>query len=461
MQLRFLGGADTVTGSQHLLELNGHQLLRDCGMFQGRRDEAARINRDLPFAPDKLDAVLLSHAHVDHCGNLPTLAARGYAGPIHATGATCEITGIMLKDAAKIQEQDTAYLNQKTSRKGLPPIEPLYTMRDAEAAIRLLKGHDYHQTLELLPGLRHTPYEAGHILGAALSHFELEENGRRARVGFAVDLGRRNLPLIRDPELIPPVDVLVLESTYGNREHGAAVDAEKQLQEIVARTFARGGKVMIPCFALERAQEILYHLSSLVAKGALPRRPVYVDSPMASAITRVFDDHVQYLDDEYRAHKRSAGCLMCPDWIRFTSTVEESKRVTGTDQSCIVIAASGMCEHGRILHHLKHGIGDPRNSVVIVGFQAGHTLGRRLVEGDREVRIFGDLLPRRAEVAVLDAFSAHAGRSELIDYVRQLKPARTFLVHGEAEARTALAEALRAEKLTEVFLPKRGDAVEL
>ena len=198
-----------------------------------------------------------------------------------------------------------------------------------------------------------------------------------------------------------------------------------------------------------------------MAKGALPKRPVYVDSPMASAITRVFDDHVQYLDDEYRAHKRSAGCLMCPDWIRFVSSVEESKRVTGSDQSCIVIAASGMCEHGRILHHLKHGIGDPRNSVVIVGFQAGHTLGRRLVEGDREVRIFGDLLPRRAEVAVLDAFSAHAGRSELIDYVRQLKPARTFLVHGEAEARTALAEALRAEQLTEVFLPKRGDAVEL
>ena len=461
MQIRFLGGAETVPGSQHMLEVGGRRLLRDCGLYQGRREESDKINRNLPFDAASVDAALLSHAHVDHCGNLPTLVARGYAGPIHATRATCDITGIMLRDAARIQEQDAAYLNQKTNRKGLPPVVPLYTVADAERAVERFRGHDYHETLELLPGLRHTPYEAGHILGAAVSHFELEENGRRARVGFAVDLGRKNLPLIRDPELLPPVDVLVMESTYGHREHGAAVDAEEQLREICARTFARGGKVLIPAFALERAQELIYHLSSLVTQGRLPRRPVYVDSPMASAITRIFDEKVEYLDAEYRAHRQSAGCLMCPDWIHFVSTVEDSKRVTAREDSCIVIAASGMCEHGRILHHLKQGISDPRNSVVIVGYQAGYTLGRRLVDGDKEVRIFGDLLPRRAEVAVLDAFSAHAGRSELIDYVRQLRPPKTFLVHGETEAREALAEALRAEKLTEVFLPKRGDSVEL
>lgn len=459
MQLQFFGGAEVVPGSQHMLEVNGRRLLRDCGLYQGRRAESEAINRTLPFDPKKLDAVLLSHAHVDHCGNLPGLAAQGYTGPIHATRATCSITGIMLRDAAQIQAQDAAYMNQKSNRKGLPPVVPLYSVADAEQAIKQLVGHEYHEPLELLPGLRHTAYEAGHILGAALSRFELEEGGRRVNVGFAVDLGRKNLPLIRDPEMIPPVDVLVLESTYGNREHGAAVDAQKQLQEVVARTYARGGKVLIPAFALERAQELIYHLSALVAKGALPKRPVYVDSPMATAITRVFDNHLEFLDDEFRKHKSNAGCLMCPDWIHFVSSVEESKRVTALKESCIVIAASGMCEHGRILHHLKHGIGDARNSVLIVGYQAGYTLGRRLVDGDREVKIFGDLLPRRAEVAVLDAFSAHAGRSELIDYVRQLRPPRTFLVHGETEARVALAEALRAENLTEVFLPKRGDGV--
>jgi metallo-beta-lactamase family protein len=461
MRLEFWGGADTVTGSQHVLEVGGRRLLRDCGLYQGRREEARAINRQLPFAADRIAATLLSHAHIDHSGNLPTLVREGFAGPIHATSATCSLADIMLKDAAKIQEQDAAYMNQKTNRKGLPPVEPLYTVADAEAAVKRLAGLEYHQPAELLPGLRHTAYEAGHILGAALSHFELTEQQRTVRVGFAVDLGRRNLPLIRDPELMPAVDVLVMESTYGNREHGPAVDAERQLGEIVARTFARGGRVFIPAFALERAQELLYHLAALVSKGALPRRPIYVDSPMATAITRIFDEKVAYLDEEFRQHRTSAGCLMCPDWIRFVGSVEESKRVSASREPCIVIAASGMCEHGRILHHLKQGIDDPLNSVVIVGFQAQHTLGRRLVEGADEVRIFGDLLPRRAEVAVLDAFSAHAGRDELIDYVRRLRPPRTYLVHGEQTQREALAEALRAERLTEVFLPKRGDGVEL
>jgi len=461
MQLTFWGGADTVTGSQHLLSVGGHHVLRDCGLYQGRREEARAINRELPFPADRVDAVFLSHAHIDHAGNLPTLVRNGFRGPIHATSATASLAEIMLRDAAKIQEQDAAYLNQKTNRKGLPAVSPLYTVSDAAEALKQFSTLEYHETIELLPGIRHTAHDAGHILGAALSHFELESAGRRTRVGFAVDLGRHHLPLIRDPEPLPPVDVLVIESTYGNREHGPAIDASQQLGDVVARTLARGGRVFIPAFALERAQELIFHLTDLVVRGVLPRVPVYVDSPMASAITRVFDDKIHYLDEAYHRHRASAGCLMCPDWIRFVSSVEESKRVSTGHEPSIVIAASGMCEHGRILHHLKQGIGDPRNSVVIVGYQAEHTLGRRLVEGSDEVRIFGDLLPRRAEVAVLDAFSAHAGRGELIEYVRRLRPPRTYLVHGEQKQREALATALRSEGLTDVFLPRRGDVAEL
>ena len=461
MRIHFMGGADTVTGSQHIVEANGTLVLRDCGFYQGRRDESRRINSDLGFVASHINTVLLSHAHIDHCGNLPTLVRQGYTGDIHATSATAALTDVMLKDAAKIQEQDTAYLNQKTNRKELPPVEPLYTIKDAEAACDRFKSHEYGQVLDLGPGIRHTSLEAGHILGAALSDFVLEEGGRTVRVGFAVDLGRKNLPLIRDPGVLKGVEVLVIESTYGDREHDAAEDATEQLFEVVKRTFDRGGKVLIPSFALERAQEILYHLQVLIAQGRLPRRPIYVDSPMASAITRIFDDKMHYLDEEFHRLKERAGCLMCPPWVKFVSSVDDSKKITSSDESCIVIAASGMCEHGRILHHLKHGIGDPRNAIAIVGYQASYTLGRRLVDGDKEVRIFGDLYPRRAEVAVLQAFSAHAGRTELLDYVDLVKPKSVYLVHGEQAQREAFAEGLRARGIKDVYLPKRGDVAEL
>ena len=461
MRIHFLGGADVVTGSQHIIEAGGSQVLRDCGLFQGKREEATRINRTLPFRPANVTAMELSHAHLDHCGNIPTLVAQGFAGPIWATPPTVDLVGIMLRDSAKIQEQDAAYLNQKTNRKGLPAVEPLYTIADADRAISKFRGHPYHRPLDIAPGITMTPYEAGHILGSALSHYTVRENGREVRVGFTVDLGRKNLPLIRDPELIPPVDVLVSESTYGDRLHGPAIAAEDQLAAIINRTFDRGGKVLIPAFALERAQEIIFHLSALMIAGRIPRRPVFVDSPMAEAITRVFDQHRDVLDEEYAKLRHAMGCLMCPDWVKFSSSVEESKRISADAGSFIVIAASGMCEHGRILHHLKGAVGDARNSIVIVGFQAEYTLGRRLVEGAPEVRIFGDTFARRAEVAVLDAFSGHADRNELLAYFRALRPKKIALVHGETSQRAALAEAIRSEGLAEVVLPKRGDTLEL
>ena len=460
MKLRFLGGADTVTGSQHMLEVNGRRLLRDCGLFQGQRKLAFELNRELLFDPRALDAMVLSHAHIDHCGNIPSLARAGYAGPIHATTATMRLCNVMLMDAAHIQEQDAEYLNQKTSRKGLDPVEPLYTTEDAIAALRLFTGHHYHDILEPVPGAAMRSFEAGHILGAELSLFELREDGRSVRVGFAVDLGRHDLPLIRDPEVMEPVDVLVMESTYGNRYHANVAEADDKLAAILRETAERGGKVLIPSFALERTQEVLYHLASIYRENRAPRLPVYVDSPMATAVTHVFARSKNYLDEEFEALSR-VGQVFRAKWVHFVSSVKESKELTASTAPCVVIAASGMCEHGRILHHLKAAVGDPRNTITIVGYQAEYTLGRRLVEKQPKVRIFGDWFERRAPVKVINAFSAHADRNDLLAYARAVKPGKIFLVHGEQDSREALAEAIREEGYCEVFLPARGDEAEL
>ncbi|MCX7819996.1 MAG: MBL fold metallo-hydrolase [Kiritimatiellae bacterium] len=460
MRLRFDGGADTVTGSTVWIEANGHRLLRDCGLFQGPRRAAFERNRSFGFKPADLAGVVLSHAHIDHCGNLPSLVRAGFEGPIHATHATADLCGIMLRDAAHIQEQDAAYLNQKTNRRGLPPVEPLYTTADAEKTLRLLHGHAYGQTVEIVPGVELTGVEAGHVLGAELSLLRFEEHGRRLRVAFAVDLGRRNLPLLRDPEVIVEADLLVLESTYGDRDHADARTARERLGAVVRTTLGRGGKLFIPSFALERTQEILYHLYMLQVDGQIQPPCVYVDSPMAGAVTRVFERHLELFDEEARDLHRRMGSLF-PPWVRFTSTVEESKQITASNAPCIVLAGSGMCEHGRILHHLKHGIENPRNAIAIVGFQAAHTLGRRLVEGERRVRVFGDEFEVRAEVHVLNAFSAHADQRELLEYVRAARPRRIVLVHGEERARAALAEALRAAQPAPVGLPAAGDVIEL
>ncbi len=459
--LGFMGGADTVTGSQHIIDVNGKRIMRDCGLFQGRRKESREFNETFLHDVADIDAMLLSHAHIDHCGNIPSLMHYGFEAPIHATTATMKIAGIMLRDAAHIQEQDAAYLNQKTNRKDKEPVEPLYTTEDAEEAYKLFRGHHYHEPLELIPGVVAEDFEAGHILGSAVTRFTVQDGTRTHRIGYAVDLGRKNLPLIRDPELLEDIDTLVIESTYGNRMHGPAIDAEKQLEKVINETYARGGKVIIPSFALERSQEILYHLSSLIIQKRIPEHPVYLDSPMATNVTRVFNLSGDYMDDEFNELKEEMRCLLCPPWVHFTSSVAESKEVTAARGPFIVIAASGMCEHGRILHHLKHGIEDPDNTVVIVGYQAEHTLGRRLVEQQEEVRIFGDTFERRAPVVQLDAFSAHADRQELLDYIRAVDADDIYLVHGEQVQREALAGAIEAERLGRVHLPKRGDWVEL
>ena len=461
MRIQFLGGVETVTGTKYLIEANGSKILRDCGLYQGRRKESREVNETMPPDLAELDAVVLSHAHIDHCGTIPLLPRNGYDGPIYATRVTCDLCQVMLRDAAQIQEQDAAYLNQKTNRKNVPPVTPLYTLEDAEAALKLFKGTGY-ESITIGSGVQVSFMEAGHILGAAMNVFTLKEDGREVRLGVAVDLGRSGLPLVRPPEQMRDIDVLVMESTYGDREHGDVAAADDQLCEVVKATMDKGGKVFIPSFALERAQEIIFHLASLQSEGRLPEIPVYVDSPMADKITHIFKDSAQYMNDEFHALRARIGEVMRPDWVKFTSTVNESKAVTGSQEPCIVIAASGMCEYGRILHHLKHGIENPANTVVIVGFQAAHTLGRRLVEGETEIRIFGDMFTRQAEVKVLNAFSAHADRNDLLAYVRAVKPKKVCLTHGESRQREALAERLRGEKLVDdVILPMNEDCVEL
>lgn len=462
MRLTFYGGTETVTGSLHLLHVRDRILARDCGLYQGRREEARRVNSEPPVPPADVSDVILSHAHIDHCGNLPTWARLGFRGAIHATTATVALCDVMLRDAAHVQEQDAAYLNQKTNRRGLPPIQPLYTTADVERTMGFFRGYHYGQVLDFPNGVRVEFLEAGHILGAALTVFEVDLGGGRSRrIGFAFDLGRRHLPIIRDPEYMERIDDLVLESTYGGRNHADARSAADQLAEVVNRTLQRGGKVLIPSFALERAQQVIYHLSELVADGRIPEVPVYVDSPMATAITRIFHRSTHYFDREFAELSERIGRVMTPSFVRFTDSVEESKAITACPDSCIVIAASGMCEYGRILHHLKHGIENPRNTVVLVGYQAPHTLGRRLADGERRVRIFGDWFTRRAEVVPLDAFSAHAGHDELLEYAERVRPKRIWLVHGEPEAREVLAAALRERGFEEVYCPARGDYVEL
>ena len=461
MKWHFLGGADTVTGSKHVLDTGSARILFDCGLFQGRRKEANEFNRNLGFDPSTIDAMVLSHAHVDHCGNIPTLAKLGYKNPIHATSATAALLPIMLHDAARIQEADAAYLNQKTSRRGMPKIVPLYTVEDADASLKLLRPHPYNEPVELPGGIVFTHVDAGHILGAALARILVPRPGKSPlRVALAFDLGRYNLPLLQNPVQIEDIDVLVAESTYGDRHHDNALNARDDLRVAVNRALSRGGKVMIPTFALGRAQEIIYHLAQLRERNEIPNVPIYLDSPMAHAISEVFEKHSADLAEEFADMQGRLGHVVTPDWLVFTQSVEESKAITSSTAPSITLAASGMCEHGRILHHLKHGVENEKNLVLLVGYQAVNTLGRRLQNHEKKVKIFGDEFAVKAEVDTLHAFSSHADRTELLRYVRAAKPKKLFLVHGEQDQRESFAMLVRDQLRIDVELPANGSVAD-
>lgn len=463
MKIHFLGAAQTVTGSQHLLEVDGRRLLLDCGLFQGKRAESFDINRNFAFNPSDLDAVIVSHAHIDHSGNLPNLVKKGYAGKIYTTDVSSHLMDIMLLDSAHIHESDAEYLNRK--RKGREPeIVPLYTIADAAAACELFQGIPYNQPFEPIPGVTATLVEAGHILGSASVVLDVRENGRTIRLWYSGDIGRMRLPLVRDPVLPREADYLIMECTYGDKSHEDPEEAYDQLRDAVRKAVARGGKVIVPSFAVGRTQELVYNLHLMYEAGELPRIPVFVDSPLAVSVTDIFRGHQEFFDEEaWEFIREENKSPLRFQELKYIRSVEESKALNDRDEPMIIISASGMAESGRILHHLKNNIGDRRNLILIVSYQAPHTLGRRLADGEMSVRIFGEWYERRAEVIQIDGFSAHAGQDFLVDYALASRQSLkgVFLVHGEAGPAQLLIDKLGARGLKNVFYPKKMKVVEL
>ncbi len=459
MKVRFWGGVRTVTGSKHLLTSGEQKLLLECGLFQGHRDEAEHTNRNLPFKAREVNCCVISHAHIDHVGNVPNLVKRGFRGPLVMTQGTAALARLLLEDSANIQESDIRYLNKKRRERGEAPKEPVYTVEDARESLRYIEGVPYakRRKLGLFSVVLH---DAGHILGSALVDIEVEGK----RVLFTGDLGRRKMPIIRDPVQVQEADYLIMEATYGDRLHGDYADVGTRLAEIVNRVHARGGRIIIPAFAVERSQEIVYTLNRLRQAGAIPGLPVYVDSPLAQRVTEVYRNYPQYYDEEALAFLNGSRFLFDFPELRYVETVAESKALNISQEPCIIISASGMCEAGRVLHHLKYSIGDERNLVLLVSFQAEHTLGRRLAEGQPVVKIFGEEYERRAEVVLMDEFSAHADRKGLLEYVAGMNRARlkkVFVVHSELAAAEAMVEPLRSLGIREVEIPELGEEYEL
>ena len=455
MRVTCFGAVRTVTGSMHLVETGATRLLLDCGLFQGRREEADRINRGLPVEAPGLAAVVLSHAHLDHCGNLPTLVRAGFRGPIYCTPATRDLAALTLHDSAKVQHQDTRHVNKIRARLGQPPVRPLYGGNDVADTIGRLHAVPYHEPFRVGPA-RVTFYDAGHILGSAIT--AVEADGRT--LGFTGDLGRPGAPILRDPEVPPGVDVLLLESTYGTRTHEPLDGAADRLGAVVRETSARGGAVMIPSFAVGRTQDLTYALHGLRSAGAVPAIPTIVDSPMAVDATDIFRRHPECFNDQARAMLAREDPFGFKE-LRYVRDVDDSKRLNDLTDPFIVIATSGMCESGRILYHLAHRIGDARDSLLLVSFQAEHTLGRRLADGASPVRIFGEPHDVRLHVLQLHAFSAHADASELLAWVARLpRVGRIYCVHGEEADSLALAAALRAHGHA-ADVPVRGQSIDV
>jgi metallo-beta-lactamase family protein len=462
IKIKFCGGAGTVTGSMHLISTPRSNILIDCGLFHGHRDEFYAVNSHFPFNPQNLDACVLSHAHIDHCGNLPTLIKQGYRSKIYCTPATKHLCRFMLPDSGYIQEEDIKYVNKINKRRGMPPRKPLYTKKGAEASLRYFRTVEYHKRFQVAPDSELIFYEAGHILGSAVALLDIKTRAGSTRIAYAADLGRYGMPLLRDPETPKDIDYLVMESTYGGRSHGSIKKAEKDLIDVINRTIKRGGKAIIPSFALERTQFIVFFLSELMRKGKLKKVPIYVDSPLAVNLTKVFRQDWRYFDKMTRDAFSKERDPLGGDNITYISRVNQSKEINNKARPMIIISASGMCENGRILHHLKNNIENPRNSVIIVGFMAKNTLGRRILENQNVVRIFGQLYELKAEIATFDAFSSHADEKVLLEYAKSCKGRlkQVFIVHGEK----AQSEALKA-KLKRVNIkskiPARGEEAAL
>ncbi|MBI4575510.1 MAG: MBL fold metallo-hydrolase [Planctomycetes bacterium] len=463
MKLTFRGAVRTVTGSLHEVEAQGRRYLVDCGLYQGRRAEARRRNEGFAFDPRSIDGVLLTHAHMDHAGRLPTLVRAGFDGPIWATAATRDLAAVMLRDSARIQESDAAYWNRKHPDE---PIEPLYRAADAEAAVGRLAGVPYGRWFDLAGGVRALFLDAGHILGSAQVLVEVRSGALAAprRVLYTGDLGRRDVPILRDPETAPvPVDALVMESTYGDRLHPRGEDMQRALAEAVGRAAERRGVVVVPAFSVGRTQRLVYHLHRLIDDHVLPPMDVVVDSPLSTDVTEIHRLHSECFDEEARGWLERGGDPFGFARLRYTRTSDESKALNARQGPLVIISASGMCESGRILHHLRQRLPDGRNLVLLVGYQAAGTLGRRLQEGASEVRIFGETVGVRAQVETVSGVSAHADRLGLEAHARSHRSGlgAVYVVHGEEDASLALARRLSADGLPGVMVPEEGRAYEL
>ncbi len=454
MEIEFAGAAREVTGSCHILRVGGKTVLLDCGMFQGRRSETREKNARLPLPVEQIDAIVLSHAHIDHAGRLPLLTAHGYKGPIYCTPATLDLCGIMLADSAHIQESDARFL----SRRNQPASEPLYSTRDAVKAVERMIGMPYDTTFDVVPGIRATFTDAGHILGSASVALDCTESGVTKRVVFSGDVGRNGLPIIRDPNPPRGADVVIMESTYGNRDHAPVEGSRDELARIINETAARGGRVLVPAFAVGRTQELVYDLHILVRERRIADIPIFVDSPLAIDATTVFALHPEVFDQS-EDFVRKVQDLFHFMRVQYTRESSASKALNTMNGPMIIIAASGMMEAGRILHHLANGASDPRNTILVVGFQAEHTLGRRIVNREPTIKVLNHEIPLRAHVEVLAGYSAHGDRHELQRWLDTVRGGGTtapviHLVHGEPDAQDAFAHQLRDAGYPSVDAPE-------
>ena len=465
MKLQFVGAARTVTGSQHLLHINGKKILLDCGMYQGRRKEAFERNRNFHFDPSSVDVMLLSHAHIDHSGNIPSLVKNGFKGHIYTTSATVDLCQIMLRDSAYLQERDVKWVNKKRAREHKNLFEPLYTAEDVENAMQHFIGVQYDRTVEVAPGVKATFRDAGHILGSASILLEIEEDGKHIRLGFSGDIGRDEMPILRNPNRLRDLDVIIMESTYGNRLHEVSEEVEEELAKTVREVANRGGKIIIPAFAVGRTQLLVYMLHKLWEQDRIPQMPIFVDSPLAVRATEIFRVHPECFDRETnRVFLDGYEDPFGFGRLEYIKNVEDSKKLNSKAGPHIIISASGMAEGGRILHHLANNIHDSNNLILFVGYAAEHTLARKIMEGMDEVSILGEKYKVNSEVKKMDYFSAHADQRELIEYLKLNEPEKLkniFLVHGEEEQAMPLKQKLEQKGYRNVDFPVSGEVFEI
>lgn len=465
MKITSYGAALEVTGSQHLLEVNGKKILLDCGLFQGRRKEAFEKNREFKYDPKDIDVMILSHAHMDHSGNIPTLFKRGFTGVVFCTQATKSLCDVMLYDSAYIQASDAEYMSKKHADTAIKDVEPLYNDDDVDLALKAFKGMEYNIPFEVTKGVNVIFREAGHILGAAIIEIMIDDQkgGQQKKLIFSGDLGRWNLPILKDPFCIKSADYLLCESTYGNRTHAPIDEGMPALARVINRTIKRGGKIIIPAFALERSQELLYGLHILIHEKKIPDNlAIFLDSPLANRVTNVFREHAELYDEKTNKHFKGSHNPFGMKQLREITDSEKSKEINYFIGPCIIISASGMCEAGRIRHHLKNNIEDHKNTIAIVGYMAENTLGRKIVDGDKEIKIFDKMYQLNAEVVILDAFSGHADMNDLDEWISHIKGLKKILfVHGEEDQSRPLAERAKEYSGAETIVMEPEMTVEL